>query len=198
MENGPPLNAWDDLAPQTRQEQTECADEGPVTQTFVDCAEDEILQTTFVDAAAAPPTSTVSTESIQAMSDSEFRELTRSLNCRQQQLFQFVLDWCRARRQCRKTPTFHLFCTGGAGVGKSHLISAVVQMTIRELREPGDSPDDIVLLTAPTGTAAYNIGGSTLHSAFSVGVSGSSRSEALSAETCLVEKQVQQITAACD
>jgi len=58
MENGPPLNAWDDLAPQTRQEQTECADEGPVTQTFVDCAEDEILQTTFVDAAAAPPTST--------------------------------------------------------------------------------------------------------------------------------------------
>jgi len=32
------------------------------------------------------------------------------------------------------------------GFGKSHLISAVVQMTIRELREPGDSPDNIIVL----------------------------------------------------
>jgi len=40
-------------------------------------------------------------------------------------------------------------------------------MASRELRQPGDSPDDvIVVLTAPTGTAAYNIGGSTIHSAF--------------------------------
>ena len=186
LQNGPPLNAWDDLAPQTRQEETECADEGTLPQTFIDCAEDQILHTTFVDttaAAAAAPTSTVSIEAIPAMSDSQFLELTRSLNPRQQQLFQFILDWCRARQHCQKTRPFHVFCTGGAGVGKSHLISAVVQMANRELRQPGDSPDDtIVLLTAPTGTAVYNISGSTLHSAFFLGVTGSSRSDVLSAD----------------
>jgi len=40
-------------------------------------------------------------------------------------------------------------------------------MANRELRQGGDKPDDaIVIITAPTGTAAYNVSGSTLHSAF--------------------------------
>ena len=53
-----------------------------------------------------------------------------------------------------------LFVSGGAGAGKSQLIF------ISNCNEGRDNPNDVrVLLTAPTGTAAHNIGGVTLHSA---------------------------------
>lgn len=50
------------------------------------------------------------------------------------------------------------FITGEAGTGKSF----VVQAYIDECREQGKE----VLITAPTGTAADNIGGTTIHRAF--------------------------------
>ena len=60
-----------------------------------------------------------------------------------------------------------LFVSGGAGTGKSYLISAIFQMALRMFQREGENPEDIhVLLTAPTGTAAHNISGTTLHSAF--------------------------------
>jgi len=56
-------------------------------------------------------------------------------------------------------------------------------MVNRKLRNAGDSPHDVtVLLTAPTGTAAYNISGSTMHSSFLLSACGSSRFDSLSAE----------------
>jgi DNA replication protein DnaC len=48
-----------------------------------------------------------------------------------------------------------MLLTGGAGVGKSYTVAALVQ----ELRRHGRS----VCLTASTGTAALHIGGMTLH-----------------------------------
>ena len=61
-----------------------------------------------------------------------------------------------------------------------------MQMANRQLWKPGDSVDDIVIyLTAPTGTAAYNINGCTIHSSFSsfmLPVHGSYQSRSLSAE----------------
>lgn len=63
---------------------------------------------------------------------------------------------------------FHTFVSGSAGTGKSHLIKAIYQAAVKTLRSEADTPDDIVcLLTAPTGPAAFNIHGQTLHSAFS-------------------------------
>ena len=59
------------------------------------------------------------------------------------------------------------FIAGGAGTGKSHLITAIYQMAQRTLQCEGESPDERkVILAAPTGCAAFNIGASTLHSAF--------------------------------
>jgi len=82
-----------------------------------------------------------------------------------------VLHWCQDIVKGKSTDTkpepLHLFVSGGAGTGKSHLITALYQMALRILSREGDKPNDItVLLTAPTGTAAFNIGGVTLHSAF--------------------------------
>ena len=57
---------------------------------------------------------------------------------------------------------------GGAGVGKSFLIEVLYQTLNRYYAHlPGNQPEfQKVLLTAPTGRAAHNIGGLTLHSAF--------------------------------
>ena len=61
-----------------------------------------------------------------------------------------------------------LFLTGGAGVGKSWLTNALYEALVRHLnRVAGENPDNIkVLKVAPTGKAAYNIKGNTIHSAF--------------------------------
>lgn len=60
------------------------------------------------------------------------------------------------------------FVSGGAGVIKSMLITAVCQTLMRNaVQVPGKDPTRIkVLLCASTGVAAFNIGGCTLHQAF--------------------------------
>lgn len=59
--------------------------------------------------------------------------------------------------------------TGGAGTGKSHLIKTINYEASRILNKVSPGPEDTtVLLTAFTGTAAFNIGGCTLQFAFSL------------------------------
>ncbi|XP_021963475.1 ATP-dependent DNA helicase PIF1-like [Folsomia candida] len=62
---------------------------------------------------------------------------------------------------------FHVI-HGQAGVGKSRLITAIVQCILRMSdKEPGLSGEAIpVLVAAATGKAAFNVFGMTLHSAF--------------------------------
>ena len=66
---------------------------------------------------------------------------------------------------------YRVFLSGPGGVGKSHVISLVHNDTVKMLRLSGHmEPDDVaVLLTAPTGVAAFNIQGMTLHSALVLG-----------------------------
>ena len=63
--------------------------------------------------------------------------------------------------------------SGPGGVGKSHIIRLIHSDTIKLLRLSGIiEPDDvIILLTAPTGVAAFIISGMTLHSALILGTS---------------------------
>ena len=63
----------------------------------------------------------------------------------------------------------HIFVTGGAGTGKSHLIKAVHYEASRIFSKKLTSPESVpVLLSAFTGTAAFNIGGNTIHHLFSL------------------------------
>ena len=56
---------------------------------------------------------------------------------------------------------------GGAGAGKSSVIHVVAQLVERFLRQPGDCLEHpYVLPLSFAGTAAANIDGMTLHSAF--------------------------------
>ncbi|VDI78734.1 Hypothetical predicted protein [Mytilus galloprovincialis] len=58
----------------------------------------------------------------------------------------------------------------GAGCGKSVVVRTIFQALHRHLCSiEGEDPDDIrILLCAPTGKAAYNINGLTIHNAFQI------------------------------
>ncbi|KAK7573658.1 hypothetical protein V9T40_004699 [Parthenolecanium corni] len=96
------------------------------------------------------------------MVEEEYYELMRKLNERQRKYCLHVMHELKSRRK------IYEFVNGSAGVGKSVLIKALNQSIIRYYNSKSDSnPGNLkVLLCAPTGKAAYNIGGITLHSAF--------------------------------
>ena len=60
------------------------------------------------------------------------------------------------------------FLSGPGGTGKSHVVH-LIQGTCFTFSNTHLKPDEdqpIVLITAPTGSAAFQIGGSKIHSAF--------------------------------
>lgn len=99
------------------------------------------------------------------MSDNDYYALVRSLNEEQRQFFYHVLHSVKT-----KDDPLRLFLSGGAGVGKSTVTNALYEALVRYLNSiVGKNPDDVkVVKTAPTGKAAFNIKGNTLHSAFTI------------------------------
>ena len=98
--------------------------------------------------------------------EKDYFKLLSRLNCKQRQIFTHIVHslTCKPQEQLR------VFITGGAGVGKSVIIRTLYQALHRLLcSDSGQNPKDIrILLCAYTGLAAYNIQGSTLHSAFCI------------------------------
>ena len=105
------------------------------------------------------------TERANVMSNDQFFEGVRSLNIEQRELFTHIMQLHRTSDQ-----PYCIFTSGGAGTGKSHLIISLYQALYRELStNAGDDPTELrVLLAAPTGKAAFGIGGCTLHNAFDI------------------------------
>ena len=99
------------------------------------------------------------------MPNEEYYSLVRNLNLKQTEFFIHVMHWIKT-----KDESLYTFLSGGAGVGKSVLVKALYQALHRFLcAGEGENPDDIrILLCAPTGKAAFNINGCTIHSAFKI------------------------------
>ncbi|XP_025759938.1 uncharacterized protein LOC109197979 isoform X1 [Oreochromis niloticus] len=98
------------------------------------------------------------------------RQMFQNLNKKQACIFYAVRDWC-IKRVCALNPEqFFFYINGGAGTGKSHLIKCIYSEASKILSKVPRYADDVdiskptVLLTAFTGTAAFNISGTTLHS----------------------------------
>lgn len=95
--------------------------------------------------------------------------LLRSLNKTQSEIFYFVRKWCLQKSNGEKPQPFHIFVTGGAGTGKSNLIKCIEYEADRLQSKTVNNPESVtVLLTALTGTAAFNISGNTIHHAFAL------------------------------
>ena len=85
-------------------------------------------------------------------------------------IFKQIRQWCLDSVNRAKPDPLHVFITGGAGAGKSHLIKAIQYEAMRLLSRGCRAPDYIcVPLTAPTGIAAHNLNAATIHNAFSIG-----------------------------
>jgi DNA replication protein DnaC len=95
--------------------------------------------------------------------DDEYRKLMRTLNEKQRR---FVLNSLHILKTTEAP--FYSFLSGGAGVGKSHVVTAVVQSYMRYSgRMPELNPEHFcVIVAAPTGKAAFNVFGMTMHSTF--------------------------------
>lgn len=96
-------------------------------------------------------------------------ELVRSLNPEQKCFFYYILNTTKTNDE-----PYYVFLSGGAGVGKSHVLKVIYQALLRYFDTAGENPDEIkVVIGAPTGKAAYNIKGNTLHSIFHIPASQS-------------------------
>ena len=102
---------------------------------------------------------------IKWMSDNNYYALVRSLNENRDDFFYHVLHSIKTTDD-----SLRLFFSGGAGIGKSTVTNALYEALIRYLNSiAGENPDDVkVVKAAPTGKAAFNIKGNTLHSAFKI------------------------------
>ena len=97
---------------------------------------------------------------------------TRNLDFYQRKVVEKGIQYARSlvksiknKNVCPK-PIFTIVL-GGAGSGKSTVINILKQWLHLILRQEGDDPaNPYVIVVAPTGTAAANVRGQTLHSAF--------------------------------
>ena len=174
-DHGPPEHAWANIAPET--EHRRIIDEVEGTEVLRDMEQEDL------DANAAlfqNPRSEHRGE-ISARYDAqlrkdilqpkEYRSMVRGLNVKQREVVFYHRRWCKdvvhSIKMNKPITPYRLFLSGPGGVGKSHMIR-LIHTDTRKLLPLSNTikPSDLtVLLTAPTGVAAFNIEGMTIHSA---------------------------------
>ena len=108
----------------------------------------------------------------QDMNFQDFCRCVWTLNTDQCHIVMYNRAWCKsyinAVRHGENQEGYIIFLSGPGGIGKSHVVY-IIQKDMSHFFKHTVKPDDdqpIVLLTAPTGSAAFQIGGSTIHSTF--------------------------------
>ena len=104
------------------------------------------------------------------LQDQDYRQLVQTLNKKQKEFFYHILHLIKTSDK-----PFYYFLSGGAGVGKSHLVKSLYQAALKYYNsKAGEDFNDVkTLLLAPTGKAAFGIKGNTVHSTFVIPASQS-------------------------
>ena len=100
------------------------------------------------------------------LDNTEFLHLINSFNTRQYKFFLYIMQQQIHNKQSQTLLCLH----SGAGTGKSFVLKGIYQGLNRLLNhQPGQQTNDLTtLLVTPTGKAAHNIKGHTIHSAFHI------------------------------
>ncbi|CAJ1085629.1 uncharacterized protein LOC117832690 isoform X2 [Xyrichtys novacula] len=161
------VDEWCNLAPESELVRLECIDELHARH-----CDDENVQEDVPDYSRQANAATEARVMREppTIDPTRLRQMYQSLNQKQACVFYAVRDWC-IKRVCGLQPEqFFYYIDGGAGTGKSHLIKCIhseaskILRTLPRRAEEADISNPTVLLTAFTGTAAFNISGTTLHS----------------------------------
>ena len=174
-ENGPPEHVWSQIAPSTEETRAQSLAEGSELLTEVSQQDLQDNASLLTAQSAGLHVRFESAATRQEIPANQYREMLRELNTKQRAIVMFHRNWCKkavlAMKQGKPVQPYHVFLSGPGGVGKSHVIRLIHSDTLKFLKLSGTlQPDDVtVLLTAPTGVAAVNISGMTLHSALLLG-----------------------------
>ena len=94
------------------------------------------------------------------------------LNEDQRRIFEQVIDHLHHQHRhetddckCRDLKPLHMFVSGVGGTGKSFLIETI-RSQVKEIWKGHAGDDTTCVVAAPTGLAAYNVGGVTVHRLF--------------------------------
>ncbi len=164
---GPSENAWSAFAPEIDADRLECIAEQEDVDPEEEDEQDDVpeYQILHEDGDGVVPQIEAPQMTIEFV-----RKMFRSLNETQAAIFYTVRQWCQQRVWGHNPEQFFYFLSGGAGCGKSHVIKCIhseatkILRQLPRLQEEGDLSMPTVLLSAFTGTAAFNISGKTLHS----------------------------------
>ena len=174
-----PEHIWAEIAPNTEDSELRTLQQN--IEALTEMVQQDLDDNTTVLHQSATPGSTLALRyeanaKKNEISSAEYCKLLQNLNDKQQQMIMYHRKWCKEavtslHNGSQVKPYRIFFLSGPGGVGKSHLIKIIYSDTVRLLRLSGTfEPDDvIVLLTAPTGVAAFNINGMTLHAALLLG-----------------------------
>ena len=113
------------------------------------------------------------------LSDESISDMIKTLNVKQRQIFDIVHKWARDFVKSLSTKgnfavePFYIFLSGSGGTGKSHVIKTIYQAITKTLLYHATNPEKPrVLLLGPTGIAAININGTTVHSGLGIFTEG--------------------------
>ena len=156
----------DELDPQNELDQLECQEIG--IQDNPEYATKDFTGVTDETEALATPGLF---KTISIKTDEEVFQLIHRMDNDQRMVLDVAIRYIKRILMSRKSPfkfmAPRLIIQGGAGAGKSSVIHVMVQLVEKLLRRPGDNLDNPYILPLSfTGTAAANIDGMTLHSAF--------------------------------
>lgn len=161
------IDEWCNLAPESEVVRLECIEEHEARQPEHENVQDDVPE--YSNQANAVTEARVIREP-PAVDPTLLRQMYQNLNQKQACVFYAVRDWC-IKRVCGLNPEkLFFYINGGAGTGKPHLMKCIyseasnILCKLPRCSEASDISVPTVLLTAFTGTAAFNISGTTLQS----------------------------------
>ena len=176
LENNIPQSAWEMVAPNIAQDDRTTYVQGFYTLQNKEPGKEDATETVSQE----NTTNTTDTLSMlyakaakrQDMNFHDYSTHILNLDTEQCHIVMYNRAWCKsyinAVRHGENQKGYRIFLSGPEGTGKSHVVH-LIQRDMTHFFKHTVKPDDdqpIVLITAPTGSAAFQIDGLTIHSAF--------------------------------